>query len=104
MTKLSYRYTFGDELSAEEIEDSLLLAVMAAESLHGRSQVRLDAAFHLNLKKRTCLVHADTEVGRHVARLFTGFLTREFGETAFAVERVAVDPDEEPVLAGGPDR
>ena len=39
-------------------------------------------------KKRACVVDAGTEVGRHIARIFTGFLTREFGEEAFKVERV----------------
>jgi len=33
-------------------------------------------------------VDAATDVGRAIARIFTGFLTREFGEEAFKVERV----------------
>ena len=82
-----YRYDFSAEVPLGEVEDSLLLAVLVAESLHGRSLVRLDASFCLDEKKQSCVVDAGTEVGRHIARIFTGFLTREFGESAFTVER-----------------
>jgi hypothetical protein len=34
------------------------------------------------------VVDAATDVGRAIARIFTGFLSREFGEEAFKVERV----------------
>ncbi len=83
-----YRYNFSDDVPFRDVEESLLLAVLATESLHGRSLVRLDASFCLDEKKRACVVDAGTEVGRHIARIFTGFLTREFGEEAFKVERV----------------
>jgi hypothetical protein len=63
------------------------LAVLAAESLHGRSLVQLDASFRLDSKKRTCVVGASTEVGQTIARIFTGYLSREFGEGAFTVVR-----------------
>jgi hypothetical protein len=83
-----YRYNFSDDVPFRDVEESLLLAVLATESLHGRSLVRLDASFCLDEKKRAYVVDAGTEVGRHIARIFTGFLTREFGEEAFKGERV----------------
>lgn len=83
-----YRYNFSDDVPFRDVEESLLLAVLATESLHGRSLVRLDASFCLDESRRACVVDAGTEVGRHIARIFTGFLTREFGEEAFKVERV----------------
>ncbi len=86
-----YRYNISAKAPLREVEDSLLLAVLAAESLHGRSLVKLDASFCLDKKKRACIVAADTEVGQHIARIFTGFLTREFGEDAFTVERSTED-------------
>ncbi|NIM21249.1 MAG: hypothetical protein GTN64_02325 [Candidatus Latescibacteria bacterium] len=70
-----------------DVEDTLMLSVIAAEALHGRSQVHLDATFRLDTKQRVCEVIAGTEVGRDIARIFTGFLTREFGEDAFRIER-----------------
>jgi hypothetical protein len=83
----TYRYTFQDEMRMTDVKESLLLATMAAESLHGRSRVHLDASFNLDEAGRTCVIDAGTEVGQDIARIFTGYLTREFGEDAFQVER-----------------
>jgi len=83
-----YRYSFGDALPLPEAEKWLLLSVVAAESLHGRSPVRLDAAFCLDRQQRSCVVDATSEVGRAIALIYTGFLTHQFGESAFRVERV----------------
>jgi hypothetical protein len=88
MTKQLYRYTFTAEATIEEVEASLLLAVMATESLHGESQTRLDVAHFLDSTKRACVIDAGTQVGRDFNRLFIGFIRREFGEDAFCVERI----------------
>jgi len=93
-----YRYKFDRTVPIHDVEETLLLSVMATESLHGRSLIRLDAAFCLDKGKRSCVVDAATAVGRDIARIFTGFLSREFGEDAFKVERVARDPKPEPKL------
>jgi len=87
VTRDIYRYRFNENVPLREAEESLLLAVLAVESLYGRSPVRLDAAFCLDREKRSCVVAAGSEVGRAIARIFTGFLTRQFGEEAFRVER-----------------
>ena len=86
-----YRYEISSDLSMQTVEDSLALAVLTTESLHGSAQVRLDASFHVDREKHVCIVDAGTEVGRHIARIFTGYLTREFGETAFKVKRLNKD-------------
>jgi hypothetical protein len=88
MTPDIYRYVFNAAVAMDEVEASLLLAVVAAESLHGESQVRLDASHYLDPIKRACVIDAATAVGRDVNRLFVGFLRREFGEDAFRVERL----------------
>ncbi len=88
MNRELYRYNFNSKVPFRDVEESLLLAVLATESLHGRALVRLDASFCLDSKKRSCVVDAATDVGRAIARIFTGFLSREFGEEAFKVERV----------------
>jgi hypothetical protein len=87
MNRNIYRYDFSDEVPLREAEDSLLIAVIATESLHGRSLVRLEASFCLDEKKRSCVIDASSDVGQNIARIFTGFLTREFGEGAFKVKR-----------------
>jgi hypothetical protein len=92
MTKELYRYAFKPDVSLEDLEASLLLAVLSAESLHGEAQVRLDAAHFFDTDQRACVIDADTPVGRDVNRLFVGFLRREFGEDAFTVERLNDHP------------
>lgn len=88
MAKNIYRYKFIDTAPPEEIEASLLLAVLATESLHGESQVRLDAAHYFDFQKRVGVIDARSTVGRDLNRLFTGFIGREFGPDAFKVERI----------------
>lgn len=83
-----YKYVFESSIDVTDVEASLLLALLAAESLHGEAQVRLDAAHFLDPAKRACIIDAGTPVGRDVNRLFVGFVTREFGEDAFQVERL----------------
>ena len=91
-----FRYTFAPSVPAEEIEATLLLAILAAESLHGASQVRLDAAHYLDPATHACVIDAGTAVGRDLNRLFAGFITREFGADAFRVERLEGHLQREP--------
>ena len=83
-----YRYKFSETVPLEEVEASLLLAILTAESLHGQAKVRLDAAHYLDPVERACVIDAGTSVGRDVNRLFVGFLNREFGADAFTVHRI----------------
>ncbi len=92
MARELYRYNFDSKIPFGEIEESLLLAVLAAEGIHGRTRVRLDASFSLDRAKRSCVIDAATEVGRSIARIFTGFVTHEFGEESFKVERLGQSP------------
>jgi len=89
LTKDIYQYRFSDSPSMADVEETLLLSVMAVEALHGRSKVNLDAKFRLDETQRICEVGADNQVGRDIARIFTGLLTKELGESAFRVERIS---------------
>lgn len=86
-----YRYCFDPSIAFEDVEASLLLAIMATESLHGEARTRLDAAHAVDAEKHTCVVDASTPVGRDLSRLLAGFLAREFGPDAFEVHRVDAD-------------
>ena len=94
-----YRYQFSPDAPAQEIEETLHLAVLAAECLYGQSRVRLDASYYMDSDKRTCVIDARTEVGRDIVRIFTGFTIHEFGEDAFKVERVRRVPKAEPAAS-----
>jgi hypothetical protein len=96
MTKELYRYKFDASVSLEDVEASLMLAILATESLHGEAQVRLDAAHLFDADRRACVIDAGTAVGRDLNRLFAGFVTREFGADSFEVERVNQLPRQHP--------
>lgn len=83
-----YRFQFKDDVAAQEIEDALSWAAFNAESVFGKPRVRLDASFLFDREKRVCVIDKTTEVGRHIAQVFTSLITREFGEEAFKVERL----------------
>ena len=86
MSERIYRYHFTDSAPMENVEETLLLSAIAAEALHGRSQLNLDGNFSSDKKRRICHINADNQVGRDIATIFTGFLAREFGEDSFRVE------------------
>lgn len=91
MTRTRYRYEFRPNVPLREVEESVALAILAAEGVHGEAQVRLDAGYDLDEAGHACVIDATTAVGETIARVFTGFLRKEFGEDAFTVERVAAD-------------
>jgi len=87
MEESEYRFSFNDEVNMSDVEDALLMAVIAAEGIHGRARVWLDAQFNASPEERTCTVSADNEVGRGIARIFSEMLTLDIGEAAFQVGR-----------------
>lgn len=89
MSSESYSYTFPPDADMAQVEEVLLLATMAAEGLHGRSRVHLDAAFRCDLTAKTAEVDAGNEVGSSIARIFTALLSATIGEPAFKVMRIA---------------
>ena len=93
------RYTFKAPIPAGEVEETLLLAVLAAEGLHGQSQVRLEAAYDFDHEQHACVIDCGSDVGRDICRIFTGYAIREFGEDAFRVSRanrVQAQPEASP--------
>jgi hypothetical protein len=70
-----------------QVSNALFLAALAAEAIHGRAQVQLNGQFWTDPAKRAAVIDASTEVGQTIARVFTGFISRELGEDAFAVAR-----------------
>jgi len=95
MNREIHRYEFEASVPADEIESTLLLAVLAVEGLHGAARVRLDAKYCFDTDKHACVIDADTVVGQDISRIFTGFATREFGEAAFTVGRAERMPKNE---------
>lgn len=82
----AFVYRFEGAVPMEEVRDSLLLAALAAEGLHGATRVRLEARFALDPEERSVRIAATNGVGRDLARIFTGLLSQQFGEGGFSVE------------------
>ena len=95
MKKDIVRYTFSQSVSMREAEETLLLAVLAVESLFGESTIRLDASFSVDSSRRACVIDASTDVGRAICRVFTGFVSREFGSDVFEIHRIDSPPAKE---------
>jgi hypothetical protein len=91
MTSEIFRYEFPASISMEDVESSILLAVLATQGLHGEALVRLEARHHLDVPARRCVVDAGTPAGSDFNRIFVSFLLREFGDAGFKVERVNSD-------------
>lgn len=87
-----YRYKFGMGVSLCDAEDTLLLALLAAEGIYGECRVRMDAAYAVDEALGAIVVDAATEVGQDVCGMFTAFLTRQFGPRAFRVRRIEGSP------------
>lgn len=83
-----YRFHFKDNIAAREIEDRLCWAVFNAESLFGKPRVRLDASLYFDESNKSCVIDKSTDVGRHIAQVFTSLISKEFGEESFQVERL----------------
>jgi len=89
MTQETYKYRFDQAVPAQDMEDTFMLALLAVESLHSCSRVRLEVGFVIDKPNRTCIINAVTPVGQDLARIFTGFATCEYGERAVRIERIA---------------
>ena len=98
MVTQTYRYRIAPTVPFSEVEESLLLAIVAGECLHGSSRARLETSYCTDQETRACVLDASTEVGMDIARIFTGLITKEFGEDAFKIEKVdATDKPRTPV-------
>ena len=90
MNRIGYRYRFSSDVDFREARDTLLLAMLAAEGLFGRTRVRMDAAWVEDDGLNVLIVDAGTLVGMTVCLIFTAFLAAEFGPDGFDVRQVAL--------------
>src|SRR5262249_11844096 len=77
MPETVYVYDPPPRVALAEAEETLVLAPLATESLHGEAQARLAAPPLLDREPRACVMEADTAVGRDFNRLFVNFVRRE---------------------------
>ena len=91
--KTIHRFRFEPGVPLEEAEATLIMAIIAAEALHGQAEVRLSMRYLFgeghsrDASRHACVIDGDNEAARHVILIFTQFLIHEFGEDAFQVTR-----------------
>ena len=84
-----YRFTLARVVDLIEAESTLQLAILATEGLLGEACVRMETSYHIDAPRCAVLIDGGTPAGNAVVRIFTAFITREFGADAFSVRRVA---------------
>lgn len=87
MHRSVYRFTFAEDADMEEVERTLILAILAVGCLCGETAIRLDAGYAVDPEHRLVAVDGTTETGRAVTRVFTGLAIHEYGDESFSVAR-----------------
>ncbi|HNQ22466.1 MAG TPA: hypothetical protein PKK06_05170 [Phycisphaerae bacterium] len=87
----AYKYQFRRGIHPRDVEDTLLLAFLAAEAVFGEARVRLDGTYHADRESRTVTVDASTAVGQLINAVFTLFGVKEFGRDSFVVRRLGTE-------------
>jgi hypothetical protein len=90
MNPVIYRYRFKPCVALQDVEETLLLGVLAAEGLYGAARIEMDVCYRFDRDRHACAVDAHSDAGRDVARIFTNLLRHEFGADAFEVTAVDV--------------
>ena len=80
------RFKFRNDISKEMIEEQIALAIITAECTFGQPKVRLHASYAASGSK--AVIDIASDVGEHIAQVFTGLMIRKVGEENFSVERI----------------
>ncbi len=80
------RFKFKEGVSKLMIEEQVALAIITAECMFGQARVRLHASYAAADGK--AVIDVSSDVGEHIAQVFTGLMIRKLGETNFTLERI----------------
>jgi hypothetical protein len=82
------KFKFPEGLGRESIETQLAVAIKATESVYGQPRVRIGAGYLFSEDQTELAIDVSTDVGQHIAQVFTGLLAWQLGEDGFTVDRV----------------
>jgi hypothetical protein len=88
MAREGYCFFFEGTVKMRKIEETLILSIIAVESLYGRSRVRLEVPFLMDAKSRMCVIDATAKPSKAFCRIFTGYLVAEFSPEMIKMRRV----------------
>ena len=80
------RFKFKEGVTKETIEEQIALGIITAECTFGQPRVRLHASYLAVDGK--AVIDVSSDVGEHIAQVFTGLMIRTVGEKGFTVERI----------------
>ena len=81
------RFSFPEPGDRELVEHDMTLALLVAEFLHGKPQVRLEASYDIRGEDGAFVLRTSGPAGETAARVFAGFCAVRFGEDGYSVER-----------------
>ena len=84
----AFRYSFPESIPLDHVEESLVMSIIAAESIHGAAEARLAVGHLLDRAGRCCVIDGSTETGCDLNKVFVGLLMKQFGAAGFDVRRV----------------
>lgn len=86
-------FKFARRARRELIAAGITSAIFNAECFFGKPKVRVSGvSCHLDKDGRQLVIDVSSEVGEHVARVFTGIMINTLGEDKFQVRRVEGEP------------
>jgi hypothetical protein len=84
----AYKYQFRPDIGLRDVEDTLILAFLAAEGVFGEARVRMDGSYSPDHEARALTVDASAAVGQVVNAVFAAYIIKEFGRDSFTVRRL----------------
>ena len=82
-------FKFPNHIKKVFIEESIAQAIFNAECVFGKPRVRVSGvAYYISEEGPQCIIDVSSEVGEHVAQVFTGIMINALGEDKFQVKRV----------------
>jgi hypothetical protein len=86
-------FKFREHTTRQFIEESITQAIFNAECVFGKPRVRVSGVgYYIPDDGSRCLIDVSTEVGEHVAQVFTGIMINTLGEEKFQVKRIESEP------------
>lgn len=82
------RFRFPTDTDTGVIESQFTLAIVAAECAFGQPRVRMNVAYCISEDKLQVAIDVSTDIGQHIAQVFTGLMIRQLGEDNFIVNRL----------------
>jgi hypothetical protein len=98
-----YQYKFHDDVRFDDVEDTLLLATAAAESLHSPARMSMDLRYWSEPDNGAVIIDGGTRAGQDLAAIFTGMLRHVLPKRGVTVRRIT-DYRRDAEAAGSPNR